>query len=106
MRDGGSLQPRTPAPDGCKKQIQCHADHYHSSWSQSHCHSIDHSDTVSSYLLQIHHFSAHWLDWTEQNINPNSEGVPATHLSEGGGHIVPPPAKCSINGPNELKFCV
>ena len=23
-------------------------------------------------------------------FNPNSEGVPATHLSEGGGHIVPP----------------
>ena len=40
------------------------------------------------------------------DFNPNSEGVPATHLSEGGGHIVPPPAKCSINGPNELKFCV
>ena len=33
-------------------------------------------------------------------INPNSEGVPATHLSEGGGHIVPPPGKYSINGPN------
>ena len=28
VRDGGSLQPRTPAPDGCKKQIQCHADHH------------------------------------------------------------------------------
>ena len=39
-------------------------------------------------------------------FKPNSEGVPATHLSEGGGHIVPPPGKCSINGPNELKFCV
>ena len=25
------------------------------------------------------------------SLNPNSEGVPATHLSEGGGHIVPPP---------------
>ena len=68
MRDGGSLQPRTPAPDGCKKQIQCHADHYHRSWSQSHCHSTDHSDTVSSYLLQIYHFSAYWLDWTEHDI--------------------------------------
>ena len=33
-------------------------------------------------------------------FNPNSEGVPATHLSEGGGHIVPPPGKYSINGPN------
>ena len=35
-----------------------------------------------------------------KNFNPNSEGVPATHLSEGGGHIVPPPGKYSINGPN------
>ena len=34
------------------------------------------------------------------HLNPNSEGVPATHLSEGGGHIVPPPGKYSINGPN------
>ena len=32
-------------------------------------------------------------------INPNSEGVPAPHLSE-GGLIQPPPGKCSINGPN------
>ena len=39
-------------------------------------------------------------------FNLNSEGVPATHLSEGGGLIQPPPGKCSINGPNELKFCV
>ena len=39
-------------------------------------------------------------------FNPNSEGVPATHLSEGGGLIQPPPGKCSINGPNELKLCV
>ena len=45
-------------------------------------------------------------NYSNEYFNPNSEGVPATHLSEGGGHIVPPPAKCSINGPNELKFCV
>ena len=35
-----------------------------------------------------------------RSVNPNSEGVPATHLSEGGGLIQPPPDKCSINGPN------
>ena len=33
-------------------------------------------------------------------LNPNSEGVPATHLSEGGAHCAPPPGKYSINGPN------
>ena len=48
-----------------------------------------------------------WILQCERNIiNPNSEGVPATHLSEGGGLIQPPPGKCSINGPNELKICV
>ena len=36
-------------------------------------------------------------------FNPNTEGVPATHLSEGGADSAPP-GKCSINGPNELKF--
>ena len=38
----------------------------------------------------------HEDDWGELagtifSLNPNSGGVPATHLSEGGGHIVPPP---------------
>ena len=39
----------------------------------------------------------------EVKVNPNTEGVPDPHLSEGGGLIQPPPGKCSINGPNELK---
>ena len=39
-------------------------------------------------------------------FNPNSEGVPVPYLSEGGGADSAPPGKCSINGPNELKFCV
>ena len=44
-----------------------------------------------------------WLLATRHNtehFNPNSEGVPATHLSEGGGTLCPPPGKYSINGPN------
>ena len=28
----------------------------------------------------------------ESDFNPNTEGVPATHFTE-GGHIVPPPLK-------------
>ena len=42
-----------------------------------------------------------FVEENRKQFNPNSEGVPATHLSEGGGHIVPPPpGKFSINGPN------
>ena len=51
----------------------------------------------------------YWFEFSFLNeilLNPNSEGVPAPHLSEGGGLIQPPPGKCSINGPNELKFCM
>ena len=40
------------------------------------------------------------------DINPNTEGVPAPHLTEGGGAHCAPPGNCSINGANELKFCV
>ena len=32
-------------------------------------------------------------------FNPNSEGLPATHLREGGAHCAPP-GKYSTNGPN------
>ena len=40
-------------------------------------------------------------------LNPNTEGVLGPHRTEGGGTLLcPPPGKCSINGPNELKFCV
>ena len=42
----------------------------------------------------------------EATFNPNTEGVLGPHLTEGRGTYYAPPGKCSINGPNELKFYV